>query len=337
MNLSLTPIFSIIVPVFNVDAYLEKCLQSIVGQTLDNIEVIVVDDGSTDSSLEICHRFATKHKNFRVFSKKNEGQGIARNLGLFHATGQYVCYVDSDDWIEPELCVNMQKIFRETNADFINFGLHYVTHVGKITKRFNRFKVPELLNEEIFFRALLDDHVFSSPCNKAYRRQFLNDHDIKFPPLRAYEDLYYSRAIARVAEKVVFDPRIYYHALVRSGSTTRKMSSNNFTIAENLVNFERTKFFRNDKDKIFEDRFQAHVIKLFSYLLIQSAFAIKPYSEYIFGFEVVRRNKFYDYSSNRVAINMLSVKNRFMVRLCKYPLVLRSIALILGTIGIRPY
>ncbi len=331
------PIFSIIVPVYNMANFLSKCLASIANQTLVDIEVIIVDDGSTDASLSICREFAESHKNFQVHTKKNEGQGVARNYGLALARGEYVCYVDSDDWIDPELCADMRAILERTSADFVNFGLDYVTLSGGVVKRFDRFSAREVVGAQIFHLALLDDQVKSSPCNKVYRRRFLIDNGIQFPPLRANEDVYYSRAISRAARKTAFVSKVYYHALVRPGSTTRKMSIANFLEAEQLMRVEYEQFLSDNADPLVPTLFRAHVAKFFSYLLIQAAFLMEQPAEYVSCFDVARRCSLFDYGRDLEVMRKLRLKNRLMVKLCNYPGMLRVLANMLRRIGVAPY
>ncbi len=116
----LTPIsVSVIVPVYNVIDYLEPCLNSLKDQTLENIEIIVVDDGSTDGSGDICDKFAENDPRFRIIHKKNEGLSAARNDGLDIARGQYTMFVDGDDWVEPDYCNIPYKTATETGIDIL--------------------------------------------------------------------------------------------------------------------------------------------------------------------------------------------------------------------------
>lgn len=331
------PIFSIIVPMYNVDKYIEKCLLSISNQTLKDIEVIMVDDGSTDLTLDICTRISTEHKNFRIYSKNNEGQGIARNYGIERANGNYICFVDSDDWIEPEVLEEMRQVMDSSDADFANFGIDFVSPSGGKLKSFGHFTVSELNGEEILYRALLEDQILSSPCNKVYRRNFLNDHSIRFPPLRSNEDLYFSRAISLYACKTVFVSKVYYHALVRPDSTSRRMTISIFTDTERLIDFEKCMFVCDDRHLKFTYAFHAHIVKVFSYLLIQAAFRIKNYNEYIACFTIANRCGFHEHLHNSNTMFALKIKNRLMAKLCLYPRLLKIVAILLKFIGIRPY
>lgn len=108
------PKFSIIIPVFNVEVYLNQCLDSIVNQSFSDFEVICINDGSTDNSLDILNNYAKKDNRFKVFTQENQGQGTARNKALDLAQGQYVLFIDPDDWIESDMFKNLLNAFQIT-------------------------------------------------------------------------------------------------------------------------------------------------------------------------------------------------------------------------------
>jgi glycosyltransferase EpsH len=339
MSLAKQPFISFIVPVFNVELYLEKCLLSILNQSLKNIEVIVVNDGSTDSSLDICYRLAKIYTKLRIFNKKNEGQGIARNFGLNEAHGKYVCYVDSDDSIDShmaeELFVVLDK--NKDNVDFINFGFNFIAADGHEIKKFDKFEIKELIGAEIFLDALIDKNIYSTSCNKLYRRSFLLKNNILFPPFRVNEDIFYSRAISFFATKSLFIPKVYYHALVRAGSTSRKMSTDMFRTSVNLIEYEKSFFatrLNHDPDLTY---FHAHIVKLFSYMLIQSAFRISVYSDYKMCFDIASQVNYYEIGSYKSISSVLTRKGRIMIILCRYPFFLRVLANILKKMGLSSF
>ena len=110
---------SVIIPVYNVEKYLYRCVDSVLGQTYYNIEVILIDDGSTDSSPEICDEYQKRDKRVKVIHKKNSGAASSRNIGLSSAKGDYIAFIDSDDYIELDMYENMMKINEEYNCDIV--------------------------------------------------------------------------------------------------------------------------------------------------------------------------------------------------------------------------
>lgn len=122
---------TIVVPVYNTEKYLDECIRSIVNQTYENIEIILVDDGSKDKSPQICDKWAYKDNRIRVIHKVNEGAGIARNTGISNASGKYICFFDSDDYIEPYTIEKSLNALLENNADIVLFGFCDITAQGK--------------------------------------------------------------------------------------------------------------------------------------------------------------------------------------------------------------
>ena len=121
MRWNMNPLISVIVPVYNVEDYLISCMDSIINQTLENIEVICINDGSTDESLKILKEYEKKDERVKVYSKQNSGQGTARNFGLENAIGEYVLFVDSDDWIDIETCEILYDVAKSKELDLLIF------------------------------------------------------------------------------------------------------------------------------------------------------------------------------------------------------------------------
>ena len=331
------PIVSIVVPVYNVQPYLSKCLDSLAAQTLANIELILVDDGSTDSSLAVCQAFAVQDSRFKVFAKKNGGQGIARNFGLEQASGTYVCYVDSDDWVEPSLCADLVQVVEQTDADFVNFAFDFVSSSGSVKQGMRAYRQDELAQPALFEMALLDDQVFSVPWNKLYRRDLLLQHDIRFPSTRINEDIFYSRAVAYVSGNAAFLPKVLYHALVRPGSTSRHMTVDHFVATREVLEREREFFNQHSGPHVCELLFSAHVVKLFSYLLIQAAFRVASVSDYRKCFDVANEAGFFELAASAKVLKKLSRKNQLLAFTCRHPSLLRVFSRAARVAGISPY
>jgi glycosyltransferase involved in cell wall biosynthesis len=321
---------SIIVPVFNMEKYLLQCLNSIAAQEIKNFEIIIVDDGSTDSSLDMCHNFSNINANVKVYSKKNEGQGVARNYGLARAQGKYIAYVDSDDYLMPTMACDVVKVLEETNADFANFGASFVDTNHKIIKSVCPSNFKLLIGDEIFHNALIDNGIYTISVNKIYRRSFLLDNKIEFPALKSNEDIFFSRAVAYYAKKTVFIPSIYYIALIRKGSTSRSMDKSIFTNSIEIIKYERNHFSPKISKGITADYFDAHILKFFTYILIQAAFRINNISEYKECFLIAQNVAYSKIAKNKRATSLLSVKSRAMITLCQHKYILRFIANILN-------
>lgn len=172
---------SIIVPVYNVEKYLDKCIESIVNQTYRNIEIILVDDGSPDKCPEICNEWAKKDDRIKVIHKENGGLSSARNAALEIAQGDYITFVDSDDWIENDMIQSMLTCAAKNDADIVCCGFYFdnVDTTGHLQK----FEKAEYENEEIVLNLLLDN-IRPEVCSKLYSAELINqfrfDESIKY-------------------------------------------------------------------------------------------------------------------------------------------------------------
>lgn len=331
------PLVSFIVPVFNVEHYLRKCLDSVLAQTRQQFEVILINDGSTDGSLGICEEYCRRHGAFRVIDKKNEGQGVARNVGLSMAKGDYIIFVDSDDTIEPTLCEHAIDWMAPADVDFANFGLNFVNEKGNEVKRFGTFSQTEMMGRAIFRHAMLDDQVLSSPVNKVYRRAFLDAHDIRFPAVRSAEDTHFSRALAMYARRTRFVSRVYYHALIRSNSTTRALHHDYIYETISMLEREIGYFRTHSTDPDIDALYGAHFCKLTSYLMVQAAFRLRDDVGYWACCRKAQASSFGRYSRDRTVLRFLRPKSRLMVALANQPRLLRWCAKIAAKAGIVLY
>lgn len=334
---SARPTVSVIVPLYNVAPYLEKCLSSIATQTESRIEVLLIDDGSTDASRSICDAISAADPRFRVFSKPNEGQALARNFGLTKAHGKYIAFVDGDDWIDPHTYGDCVALLESSGADFVNFGLDFVRPDGRVKARFGSFRQESLTGDRMVELALLDEEIYSSPCNKLYRRETLERGQLKFPPVRGCEDVFFSRGLALVSQRAVFTERTYYHALVREGSTTRNLTAAYFVESGKVVAAEREFFEKRNRMEAFEGHFQAHVVKLFSYLMIQAAFRIPDAVEFAQCMKLADQSGFSQYLKDDSVVARLARRNRIMARACRHPRLLRAAARIAQAFRWHPY
>ena len=124
---------SVIIPVYNVEPYLKQCMDSVVGQTLKDIEIICVDDGSTDNSLDILREYAAEDSRIQIIEQKNAGAGAARNNGMRYATGKYLSFLDSDDFFEPRMLEKAYDLAEKDQADFVAYKIRSVSHRQKIS------------------------------------------------------------------------------------------------------------------------------------------------------------------------------------------------------------
>lgn len=208
------PLVSVIVPVYNVQEYIERCLLSILKQTYKNFEVIVINDGSTDCSLDIVERIAREDERIFIYNKKNGGQATARNMGLRYMKGDYLIMVDSDDYIQEHLIETCLKTVRETKCDLVLFDRYNINEKG----------------EKKYFSAgngtTMSD-AGSTPWNKFYKADLWNG--CFFPEGFWYEDLGIVPVIIAKAKKIVnINEPLYIYETSRGGSQTNQVQANKF-------------------------------------------------------------------------------------------------------------
>lgn len=214
---------SIIVPVYNTEKYLNKCIDSILNQSFKDFELILVDDGSTDKSGTICDDYAKKDSRILVIHKENGGQATARNAGLDIASGEYVGFVDSDDFIEPEMYEAMLSAIDNTGAEIAMCGKLLVSADYK-TKS-NRFVLDGQAlweGDDIIKRFLLGDNIGSSPCDKLILKSlFEKPYKTRFPHGYICEDLVPIFEVLCKASRLVHVGNAYYNYYQRENSTSR--------------------------------------------------------------------------------------------------------------------
>lgn len=198
--------FSIISPVYNTEIYLEDCIQSVIDQSFTDWEMIFINDGSTDNSLKVLKKYQNIDNRIKIIDKKNEGQGVARNIGLKQAVGDYVLYLDSDDWLEQDALSKLYKKFQEDNYDIIFFNVYnYYEKTGlKNIYLFNDCFYRKFKNET--FNALkAKDILFQTNglAFKAYNRKFLVENKIQYSATKYIEDSEFFIKAILYAQKMV--------------------------------------------------------------------------------------------------------------------------------------
>ena len=229
-NTDMKPKVSVIIPVYNTEAYLKRCLDSVINQTLKDIEVIALDDGSLDNSGKILDKYAQKDSRIRVVHQENSGVGGAYNAGLVLAQGEYVAFLDSDDWIDPTLYADYYIKAKETDADVVSAWGYYVEYKDKDTK-FIR-KIPKNKTEKLI-TAMQDIPEFIyhhvSIWNSMYKNSFLKQNHIDFPVGKldfSFSDVAFIMKVYGNANSIYVVKNVYYHySRTPASSLWKKQSS----------------------------------------------------------------------------------------------------------------
>jgi glycosyltransferase involved in cell wall biosynthesis len=234
-------LISVIIPVYNVENYLKKCLDSVISQTYNNLDIILINDGSKDYSGKICEEYASKDKRITLISRKNAGQASARNIGLDMAKGEFIAFVDSDDYIEPNMYEILLKALTESNADIAEcksrnfFGNNFsnIVQSGKITI---------LSQEEVLNDLFYNKYVRFEVWDKLYRKSSIGE--VRFKDGQLFEEVYFGRLVFQKINSLVSVDMVLYNYLVgRTGNTNSTFKRSRLCV------FEELELFASDMEK----------------------------------------------------------------------------------------
>jgi glycosyltransferase involved in cell wall biosynthesis len=224
MNSLNEPFVSVIVPIYNVEKYLEKCILSLTNQTYTNIEIILVNDGSTDNCGTICDRYARIDSRIKVIHQQNKGLSAARNIGLKTALGEILFFVDSDDSVTPDFCTKAVNAIQRNKADLVCFGVRFINAEGK-TIKYNRVRHEKLLTSKEAIRQILSNKLHIDVWCKAFRRELFDN--LSFPEGYLAENVFIIVRLLDRAKKIVQIPDVTYNYLnLRPGSICQKAHTN---------------------------------------------------------------------------------------------------------------
>lgn len=260
------PLVSIIIPVYNVAAYLQRCIDSVLGQTYENIEILLIDDGSTDDSANICDEYAQKHTNVQAFHKKNGGLSDARNYGMKYATGKWLTFVDSDDVLSFEFVSTLVRFAREDELDiavcnfcqFFEEDLHRLYRIRSSERKY-------VWDGEAGTKVLLYQKKFTtSAWGKLYKLDLFSN--IFFPKGKLHEDVGTIYKVFERAQRIGYlDKKMYYYlqrskSITHSGFSEKKMDYI-------LQTREMIEYFENNNDKLLFAAISRHFSACFQVIL----------------------------------------------------------------------
>lgn len=296
---------SIIVPVYNVEKYLSKCLDSLISQTLKDIEIICVNDGSVDNSLDILKNFAQKDPRIKIIDKQNEGVAIARNIALEQATGEYIGFVDSDDYIDLDYFEKLYNTATKNNSDIaVASILKHKKYFDKYNVRYSEEQVAENIQEKI---KLCGDkkHFFFYAWNKIYKTDLIKNNKIKFSEGQIYEDVMFAMNALYFSNKVVSVPNTKYHYVERNNSLV-KYKDKTGKKAEDLTKaYTNLQEFCQDKNIILPERLNYYTKKNICLFLTEY---IGKYRKKFQLFNLIPIVKIVDYSETRNLVNIFGIK-----------------------------
>ena len=281
------PKISVIVPVYKAEAYLHRCVDSLLAQTFRDFEVLLIDDGSPDRSGEICDEYARQDSRIRVFHKENGGVSSARQYGMDHAQGEYTIHADPDDWVEPTMLEELYQKAKEEDADMVICDFYYERQ-GKLVIETQKPSSLEhdMVLSELFYR------LHGSSWNKLIRRKFYEKSGVKYPLELFYcEDLFVNACLLANDIRVDYLPKAFYHydVSINENSLIRRPSDVIFRQEQIL--------YRLLKEKLPVSYFQLIEFKMLPMLAYKALCIGDPYLKTFKS----------DYSSLGLHINRLEV------------------------------
>ncbi len=260
---------SVIVPVYNVESYLATCLDSLVHQTLQDIEIILVNDGSTDNSLSIANEYAYKFPKIKIINQTNGGLSDARNTGIKQAQGEYLAFVDSDDWIEKEMMEELYILAKKHSAEIAFCALQNINEKGKVFKLLPQVpQLPEKIILDKDFTIFGEMSCFA--CNKIFKKELFDG--IEFPKGLHFEDIATIPRLLLKATTIAKTNSYFYNYFIRTGSITR-----NYT-AKGMDMFNAIDSVKND---FFTSPYKNHIQGWGNFVILQGFYSFLAYYAYV--------------------------------------------------------
>lgn len=254
------PLISVIIPVYNSEKYLAECIDSILSQTYKNIEIILVNDGSKDNSLNICKQYQTKYHNIITIDKKNGGASSARNVGIDNANGDFIMFVDSDDYIAPNMLETLYGYYTQTSADVIGSQLSKVTNQKVFLKTVKKISHNKEFSPEQIIKRLFVRTIDCSPCTKLIKRTAIGN--LRFIEGVTEEDIVFLFQLYPQCNKIYYTTKSFYFYRENFESVTHNITMHSYDVFKNMLyieqqlpntNFDLTKEFFVYKNKVALD------------------------------------------------------------------------------------
>lgn len=271
---------SVIIPVYNTEKYLAACIDSVLKQEGVTVEIFLVDDGSTDSSGDICDHYAEKYDNIQTIQIANSGQSVAKNMGLKLAKGRYVTFTDSDDRMTPHMLSKMVSAGDNHHADIICCGFQQIDEQGHVSHLGSTNKEYVLNHEEALVHLYAKDKIYSQCWTKLYRLQTLRHHKVENEPIRFDEDLTFNIKAFKVAQTtVIVDEPLYIYTYrqdsVAHGYWRQKKNISQY-IDDRIKRIEITLEAVKGESALVKEWSMVHILMYYNELLGRVA----PFTEY---------------------------------------------------------
>ncbi len=328
------PLISVIVPIYNVQDYVERCVDSIINQTYTNTEIILINDGSTDKSLERIKKYSDR---CIIIDKKNGGLSSARNAGIEKATGKYIVFIDSDDYIEKNAFEILIRQIEFSQSDFCCFRFKTKDKTGKCHVPWKKYQIKQYTNQsEIIKDALIGKNIKISVCIKIYLRALITNNNLKFIEGTINEDAIFTAMIASCAQKVSFVNEPLYFVEQRNNSISRCYKNENITSYFNVLQNNIT-FYKNKGiyEKYFHYLLCQYTIGIL-YTLVSIAFNVSSYKKFLKFYSLLNKENY----NNRLIQNSVKLKGfsyYILALLSRFPYMFFILMKILKKCGVKRY
>jgi glycosyltransferase involved in cell wall biosynthesis len=228
-------VLSVIIPAYNVEKYIKRCIDSVLNQSLKEIEIIIIDDGSKDKTSDICLEISTKNSNIKYKKVENSGCSAARNLGILMSTNKYIAFLDSDDWVDQDMYEEMIKVAEKNDSDIVICGFKKLNEEKKLL---STVKILEKKNKDDYIDCKTE--WFSSPCNKIYKRDLILKNNIKFlTNVYTGEDMFFNFKSLFFSKKISSINEAYYNYFMNESSVSNnyKNRTDIYIVIDELVKF----------------------------------------------------------------------------------------------------
>ena len=285
------PKVSVVIPVYNAALYLKKALNSLLNQTYKNIEIVLINDGSTDNSLNVIRSYQKLYHNIKVVNQKNFGPGVARNRGIEISSGTYLMFLDADDFFEESYCAEAVNLMKNSHSNFSCFGANFFNNRGYVHSSFS-YKNECLEGDKILKSFLRGRKIKSVVWNKIYLKSFLDEFNIRFNSNQVNEDSLFVLKAASHANKINISPKILYnHRSVNALSYANSISHQHFKSTLDVIASENKYLEQFNLLNINKLDFDIHTAKIFTHMLYLGAISNININYYIDCANIILRSE----------------------------------------------
>ncbi|KMY29625.1 hypothetical protein ACZ11_21285 [Lysinibacillus xylanilyticus] len=325
---------SVIVPIYNSEIYLRRSIESIQNQTLEDIQIILVNDGSTDNSLSICKEYQKNDIRIEIIDKPNEGVSSSRNAGIEIAKGEYIGFIDPDDWIERGMYTNLYEQVKSSDAE-VCIGNYLVENKGKVTPNLLNIKQNLLVGEEIVQLIIVNmigssnlnsntSTIMGSVCRLIIKRDLISYNKLKFElGIPLMEDLIFCVQVLLKSKKVSINRDLYYHYMINSNSVTSSYRGGMINIQHEVYKILK-KLLQSEIDinSIVEQRLQNRYVSMYILSIANEVRRgnVKEYSEKILYIKNLCKDKKLKAILKKVDMKGYTLRKKFVLTALKYEL-----------------